>query len=280
MKLFKKAAVLAIASALLLAACSKNESAQSAASGTSGKTYIVAIDGTYAPFEFIQDDKIIGFSRDVLDAVAEKEGMKFEYRNTPWEAIFATLTKGDSDIVSASVTITDERKQSFDFTDPYFEAAQLIITPADKAGEIKSMADLKDRRVSVMNGTTGSAAVEKIQGTQSSLIKRFENMPLALKELVSGGADASVGDNGVVKYFIANHPDSKFNTVLDPSFEKEYYGFVLRKGREDDLMKKMNAGIAAIKADGTYQKIHDKWFGDAAAQPAAGSAASAAGKKS
>ena len=100
------------------------------------KTYIVAIDGTYAPFEFMENEQIIGFSRDTLDAVAEKEGMKFEYKNTPWEAIFATLNKGDSDIVSASVTITDERKQSFDFTDPYFEATQLIITPADKASDI------------------------------------------------------------------------------------------------------------------------------------------------
>ena len=277
MSFLKKTAVFAaVSAALLLGACSKTENTQQAASGS--KTYIVAIDGTYAPFEFMENEQIIGFSRDILDAVAEKEGMKFEYKNTPWEAIFATLNKGDSDIVSASVTITDERKQSFDFTDPYFEATQLIITPADKESDIKSMADLKNRRVSVMNGTTGAAAVEKIQGTQSDLIKRFENMPLALKELVSGGADASVGDNGVVKYFIANHPETKFNTVLDPSFENENYGFVLRKGREDDLMKKMNAGIAAIKADGTYQKIHDKWFGSDATQSAAPATASAASK--
>lgn len=286
MSVLKKALVLsAVSAALLLTACSKGSSEPKAASGSGaavaeGKTYIVAIDATYAPFEFIQNDNIVGFTRDLLDAVAQKENLKLEYKNTPWEALFASVEKGDTDIAASSITITAERAQTKDFSDSYFEATQLIVTPADKAGTIKSMADLKGHRVSVMNGSTGAVAVEKILGAQSNQIKRFENMPLALKELLSGGADASVGDNGVIQYFITNNPSVKFNTVLDPSFEKEPYGFAVRKGRQDDLLKKLNAGIAAVKSDGTYQKVYDKWFAaNGAAKAAAPAAASTASGK-
>ncbi|KLT73635.1 ABC transporter substrate-binding protein [Neisseria arctica] len=273
--MFKKTAVLAaLASALFLGACSKNESSQKTATeAPAGKTYIVAADAAYAPFEFEDNGKVVGFSIDILDAIAAKEGIKFDYVNTPWEGIFANLNKGDSDVVSSSVTITDERKASLDFSDPYFEASQLIVV-GEKGDTIKSFADLKKHTVSVQNGTTGDLVVQKLQGANSTNIKRFENMPLALTELLSGGADASVGDNGVVQNFVNNNPNAKLRTITDPSFEKEYYGFVVKKGRSDELLSKINSGLAAIKADGTYQQIQDKWFGGA--KQAAASEASAA----
>lgn len=269
----------AVAAAFTLAACgggSKTETAAASAdSGTAAaKTYVVATDATYAPFEYTEAGEVLGFSKDILEAVAAKEGLQFKFVNTPWEGIFATLGKGDADVVSSSVTITDERKQSMDFSDPYFEATQMIVTGA-KGGDVKSFADLAKRTVSVQNGTTGDLVMQKLQGKDSTSIKRFESMPLALKELVSGGVDASVGDNGVVQNFVNNNPGTKLNTLVDPSFEKEFYGFAVKKGRDDDLLKKINAGVAAIKADGTYDKIYAKWFNTGNA-PAAAPAASAA----
>ena len=147
-----------------------------------------------------------------------------------------------------------------DFTDPYFEATQMIAVTEKNAEAVKSFADLKTRRVSVQNGTTGDLVMQKLQGNDSKEIKRFETMPLALKELLSGGVDASVGDNGVVENFANNNPDAKLVTFVDPEFEKEFYGFAVKKGRGDDLLPKLNSGIAAIKADGTYEKIYSKWF--------------------
>ncbi|MDO5640224.1 MAG: basic amino acid ABC transporter substrate-binding protein [Neisseria sp.] len=269
-------AATALAAALMLAACSKNETRQAATGApVAEKAYVVATDATYAPFEFLDNGQVVGFSRDILDAVAAKEGIRFDYANTPWEGIFATLDKGDSDIVSSSVTITPERRSSMDFSDPYFEASQLIVV-GDKGGDINGLADLKTRSVSVQTGTTGDLAMQKFQGVDSKNIKRFENMPLALKELLTGGVDASVGDNGVVQNFVTNNPDAKLRTLTDPAFEKEYYGFAVRKGRSDDLLEKLNAGIAAIKADGTYQQIYDKWFSNEAAASAASDAAASA----
>ena len=269
----------AVAAAFTLAACgggSKTETAAASADGGAAaeKAYVVATDATYAPFEYTEAGEVLGFSKDILEAVGNKEGLQFKFVNTPWEGIFATLGKGDADVVSSSVTITDERKQSMDFSDPYFEATQMIVT-GTKGSDVKSFADLAKRTVSVQNGTTGDLVMQKLQGKDSTNIKRFESMPLALKELVSGGVDASVGDNGVVQNFVNNNPGTKLNTLVDPSFEKEFYGFAVKKGRDDDLLKKINAGIAAIKADGTYDKIYAKWF-SAGNAPAAAPAASAA----
>ena len=259
----------AVAAAFTLAACgggSKTETA--AASGDGGaaaaKTYVVATDAAYAPFEYTESGEVLGFSKDVLEAIGAKEGLQFKFVNTPWEGIFATLDKGDRDVISSSVTITEERKQVMDFTDPYFEATQMIATAQDNTA-IQSFADLKERTVSVQSGTTGDLVMQKLQGEQSANIKRFETMPLAMKELLNGGVAAAVGDNGVVQNFVNHNPDARLRTFVDNSFEKEFYGFAVRKGRDDDLLTKLNAGLASIKANGTYDQIYAKWFNAAPA---------------
>ncbi|MDO5058372.1 MAG: basic amino acid ABC transporter substrate-binding protein [Neisseria sp.] len=259
--MFKKTAVLAGIAALMLAACSKEPAQQNAAAPAldSDKTYIVATDAAYAPFEYMEGDKVVGFSRDILAAAGEKAGIKFEFVNTPFEGIFANVDKGDSDVALASITITDERKEKVDFTDPYYQATQMIVTGA-KGKDIKKFEDLKTHSVSVQNGTTADLILQDLQGKDSQLIRRFENMPLAFKELSAGGVDATVGDDGVVKHFVANNPDTDYNMFVDPGFPKEEYGFALKKGRSDGLREKINEGLAAIKADGTYAKIEEEWF--------------------
>ena len=157
----------------------------------------------------------------------------------------------------------------------------MIAVKDAKGADIKSFEDLKKGKhlVSVQTGTTGDIVSQKLLGKDSTEIKRFESMPLALKELAAGGVDASVGDNGVVQNFVTNNPNVKLSTIVDPSFEKEYYGFAVKKGRSDDLLRKINTGLAGIKSDGTYDKIYTKWFKAApssAAAPAAASAASGA----
>ncbi|XZG71129.1 basic amino acid ABC transporter substrate-binding protein [Chitinibacteraceae bacterium HSL-7] len=225
------------------------------------RTYQVATDAAYAPFELLNaKQEVTGFTVDVLNAVAAKGGFKVKFHNTPWEGIFATLEAGDRDIVASSVTITDARKKTMDFSEPYFEAVQLIAVPG-KSG-IKTFAELKNKKVGVQTGTTGDEVVQKLLGKANPNIKRFESTPLALQELLSGGVDAVVADNGVVVNFIANNKAAKgkLNTVSDNSFEKEYYGFAVKKGNKD-LLAKINKGLAAIKADGSYDKIYHKHFG-------------------
>ena len=178
------------------------------------RVYTVGTDAAYAPFES-QNEKgeIVGFDIDVVRAVAEKAGIEVKFVNTPWEGIFNALAQGDRDLLVSSITITDERKQSMDFSDPYFDAHQLIAVKADS--KVARFDDLKALKVGVQTGTTGDETISKLQGKNSTNIKRFESTPLALKELEAGGIDAVVADNGVVINYVANNAGSKFKTVND-----------------------------------------------------------------
>lgn len=265
---------------VLLAACGKKEAPAPAASAPApaasvaaapppAKVFVVGTDAAYAPFES-QNEKgeIVGMTIDMLTAVAQKAGVEIKFVNTPWEGIFNSLQQGDRDILASSITITDERKQTMDFTNPYFDAYQLIAVKANS--KVSKFDDLKKLKVGVQTGTTGDEVVTKQQGKNSTNIKRFESTPLALKELEAGGVDAVVADNGVVINYVTNNPGAKFKTVSDKAFAPEQYGFAVKKGNAE-LLEKLNKGLADIKADGSYDKIYAKYFGaaPAAAAPAA-----------
>jgi len=264
---------------VLLAACGKKEpspppaasapapAASVAAAPPPAKVYMVGTDAAYAPFES-QNEKgeIVGLTIDVVNAVAKKAGIEVKFVNTPWEGIFNSLQQGDRDMLASSITITDERKQTMDFTNPYFDAYQLIAVKA--TSKVTKFDDLKKLKVGVQTGTTGDEAVTKQQGKNSTNIKRFESTPLALKELESGGVDAVVADNGVVIHYVANNPGGKFKTVSDKEFVPEQYGIALKKGNAE-LLAKLDKGLADIKADGTYDQIFAKYFGAPPAKAAA-----------
>jgi polar amino acid transport system substrate-binding protein len=261
----------ALTAALVLAACGKQEPPPAPAAPATApaaapapapaKVYTVGTDAAYAPFE-LQNEKgeIVGFSVDLLNAVAAKGGFQVKYVNTPWEGIFNALQQGDRDLLISSITITDERKQTMDFSAPYFDAVQLI---AVKDGsKVAKFDDLKPLKVGVQTGTTGDEVVTKLQGKNSTLIKRFESTPLALKELEASGVDAVVADNGVVINYVANNTAAKFRTVSDSAFAPEQYGIAVKKGNAE-LLDKINKGLADLRADGTYQQVYAKYFGAA-----------------
>ena len=270
------------AAALLLAACGKKEEAPapapvaSAPAPAPAKVYVVGTDAAYAPFES-QNEKgeIVGFDIEVVQAIAKKAGFEVKFVNTPWEGIFNALAQGDRDMVVSAVTITEERKGTMDFSDPYFDAQQLIAVKENS--KVAKFADLKKLKVGVQTGTTGDEAVTKLLGKTNTNIKRFESTPLALKELEAGGVDAVVADNGVVIHYVANNPGGKFKTVSDKEFVPEQYGIAIKKGNTE-LLQKVNQGLAAIKADGTYDQIFTKYFGAPPATAEAAAPASAASK--
>jgi polar amino acid transport system substrate-binding protein len=279
---FLKTASLLLAG-LVMAACGKQETpaasstpaAAPASASAAAKVYVVGTDAAYAPFEY-QNEKgeIVGFSMELLTAVADKGGFQIKFVNTPWEGIFNALGQGDRDLLISSITITEERKQTMDFSNPYFDAIQLIAVKENS--KVAKFDDLQKLKVGVQTGTTGDEVVTKLQGKTSTQIKRFESTPLALKELEAGGVDAVVADNGVVIHYVANNPGSKFKTVADTkSFAPEQYGIAVKKGNAE-LLAMVNKGLAAVKADGTYNGIFKKTFGTDPGATAAAPAAPAA----
>ena len=273
--------VASLCAGVFMAACSKTEvpaptvattpAPAASAAAPPARVYVVGTDAAYAPFES-QNEKgeIVGFDIDVVKAAAAKAGIAVKFVNTPWEGIFNNLAQGDRDLVASAVTITDERKQTMDFSTPYFDAQQLIAVPTNS--KITKFDDLKKLKVGVQTGTTGDEAVSKSLGKTNANIKRFESTPLALKELEAGGVDAVVADNGVVINYVNNNTGGKFKTVTDSAFAPEQYGLAIKKGNTE-LKTLMDKGLADIKTDGTYDKIYAQYFG---AVPAAAATAPAA----
>ncbi|UOF91384.1 basic amino acid ABC transporter substrate-binding protein [Fodinisporobacter ferrooxydans] len=236
-----------------------DNSKNAGSSAQTEKVYNVGSDASYAPFEYVNDKKqVVGFDVDVMNAIAKAEGFKVKYNNTAWDGIFLTLDQNTNDMLISAITITDQRKQKMDFSDPYFEATQMIAYK--KGTNLTTLNALKGHTVAVQNGTTGDDIVSKAFGKANSDIKRFDAMPLALQELANGGVDAAVGDNGVVVNYVKNNGAGKFDTAVDPNFPKENYGIAVKKGNTA-LLNKINDGIKKIKSDGELDKIYEKWFG-------------------
>ena len=229
------------------------------------KELVVGSSATYRPFAYENPNKeIVGYDVDIIKAVAQKAGVPIKIVNTPWTGIFAALNNGDVDLIISGVTINDKRKQSYDFTAPYFEARQLIAVPKDSS--IKNLKDLAGKKIGVVNGSTGDDIASRQFGKTNSDIRRFESTPVVISELVNNGLDAAIGDNGVISFRAQDHKQLK--TVNDPSFPKEFFGIVVKQGNKA-LLDKLNAGLAAVKADGSYAQIYKKWFSaDAPVLPA------------
>lgn len=220
------------------------------------KELVVGSSATYRPFAYESPSKeILGYDIDIIKAVAQKAGLNIRIVNTPWTGIFAALNNGDIDIVISGVTINDKRRQSYDFTAPYFEARQLIAVP--QSSSVKGLKDLAGKKVGVVTGSTADDAVSREFGKTNSDIRRFESTPVVLAELANGGLDAAIGDNGVIAFRTQEHKHLK--TVADPGFPKEYFGIVVKQGNKA-VLDKLNAGLAAAKADGSYAQIYRKWF--------------------
>ncbi|TJZ73573.1 basic amino acid ABC transporter substrate-binding protein [Chitiniphilus eburneus] len=223
------------------------------------RPYIVGTEATFAPFESLNEkQQIVGFDAELIQAIADRAGFQIKMINTPWEGLFIGLQRGERDIVAAAVTITPDRKRTMDFSAPYFEAKQLIITT--QHNKIDAMDSLKGQKVGVQGGTSGDAVAQQHFGKTSPDIARFDSIVQALEALRAGKVAAVIADNGVVRNYLVENPNARLRLVDDPVFEKEYYGIAVKKGNKA-LLNRINKGLDAVKADGTYQKIYLKYFG-------------------
>ncbi|MTV49640.1 transporter substrate-binding domain-containing protein [Heliobacillus mobilis] len=218
----------------------------------------VASDAAYAPFEWKNDKgEIVGFDIDLIKEVGKEINADIEIVDTPFDGIISSLANKNVDMIISAMTINDKRKQTVDFSNPYFVAVQSI---AVKEGSpIKTFAELKDKKVGVQNATTGQDVVEKLMGAKNPKISRFDTTPTALNMLINGDVEAVVADKPVVQYFLKNNPSAKLSLLDDTSFETEEYGIAVQKGNTE-LQKKVNDALDKMKKNGKIKEISDKYM--------------------
>ncbi|MDF0726838.1 basic amino acid ABC transporter substrate-binding protein [Cytobacillus sp. S13-E01] len=244
---------------LIITACGTSDQTDDQTGDTTEKkTLKVVTDAAYAPFEYLDKGELVGFDVDFIEAVAKEAGYEINIVNVGWDPVFVEVEDEIADFGISAITINDDRKQTYDFSVPYFLSTNKILVPENS--DIKSAADLEGKIVAVQNGTTGADAIESLFGTNNSNIKKFENNNLAIMELLAGGADAVVADNTVIEEYVKNNPSEKLIVVEDTgSFEAEYYGLMFPKGSE--LKAEFDEAINKVFENGKYAEIYNDWFG-------------------
>jgi len=223
------------------------------------KTIVFATDATWPPMEFVDESKnIVGFSIDYMTEAGKLAGFTPKFMAVAWDGIFAGLAGGQYDAICSSVSITEERKQKMDFSIPYFKVRQALVVRKDS--QVKSLEELKGKKVGTQISTTGTFAVQKVEGVVS---KTYDEVGLAIEDLYNGRIDGVVCDDPVAaNYALTNEKYKgtlKIAAVIETG-EVEYYGIAVQKGNKE-ILDLINKGIKAVQDKGIDQGLRQKWIG-------------------
>lgn len=268
------AAAMAVVTALSLGACAssaaksggtesakdtstKDASSESAgeakAEGSyAGKTLIMATNAEFPPYEYHEGKDIVGIDVEIAKAVAEQMGAKFEVSDMAFDAIISAVDSGKADFGAAGMTVTEDRKKNVDFSDTYATSVQSVIIPENS--DIKSIDDLKGKKIGVQQGTTGDIYATKDYGKDA--IQPFPKGVDAVLALGAGKVDAVIIDGNTAKAFVA---DQKGLKLLDSAYAEEEYAICVKKGNTE-LRDGINAALKELKASGKLDEIVAKYI--------------------
>ena len=228
------------------------------ASAAMAKTIVFATDATWPPMEFVGPDKqITGYSIDYLKAAGKEAGFTPEFKAVAWDGIFAGLAAGKYNAIASSVTITDERKNTMDFSIPYFKVRQALVVP--KKSEAKCIEDMKGKTLGAQISTTGHFAIKKTEGIKD---KSYDEVGLSFEDLYNGRIDGVVCDDPVAAQYALQNEKYKDALKIACIIEAgdEQYGFAVKKGNKEDL-DLINKGIEAVQKKGIDKELLAKWIG-------------------
>lgn len=227
-------------------------------SGVEGKTFVIGTDTTFAPFEFRADGELTGIDMDLIRAIAEKEGFEVEIRSLGFNAALQALSSDQVDGVIAGMSITDERKNIYDFSEPYFESGiQMAIAKNDES--IKGYEDLEGKTVVAKTGSEGETYAKSIADQYGFTVKSLDQSATMYESVKSGSAVAVFDDYPVLAYGVAQN--NGLTTVTD-KVPGGSYGFAVDKGKNAALLAAFNDGLAELQASGEYDQILDKYLAD------------------
>ncbi len=241
----------------LLAGCGSAGSA-----GTSGGSdaisdgvLTVGTNAEFPPFEYVGDDgKPDGFDIALIKAVGEKLGVEVEIENMEFDSLVSSIGS-KTDIAIAGMTVTEERKQAVDFSEPYYDAIQHVLVPVDST--IATYDDLKGKTIGCQLGTTGDFIIEEIEGATD---QQYNKAVDAVNDLVNGRLDAVIIDSNPAEVFTSNYPDKIKNLDGEAfGFEAEKYAIAMPKG-DKALAEAINGAIKEIKKDGTFDELVKKYM--------------------
>lgn len=246
--------VLAIALAvLMMMACFAGCGSKDVTDDQEKAKLVMGTNAAFPPYEFVDDNnKIVGIDPEVAALIAEKLGMELEIKDMEFDSLIPAVSGGSIDIAMAGMTVIEERLLSVDFSDTYAKGIQVIIVK--EGSDIASPADLAGKMIGVQSGTTGDIYCTDDFGQEN--VKQFSNGSLAVAALANGQVDCVVIDNEPAKNFVAANTGLK---ILETTYADEDYAIAVKKGNTE-LLEKINKALNELKADGSFDKVVDKYI--------------------
>ncbi len=212
----------------------------------------VGTDAPFPPFEIGRPPDVTGYDIEVMNAIAEDLGLEAEYVNSSFDTIFRDVAQGRFDIVAAASTITPQREETVDFSDPYYEAQQALLI--EEGSDVASVDDLSGLTVGAQDGTTGETFAN--DETEAAEVRGFPQGPDAINALVGGQVDAVIIDQPVALDAVEEQGGVE---VVEEIETGELYGFAMAPGNTA-LREQVNEALTRIKDDGTLEQLYDEYF--------------------
>lgn len=226
----------------------------------SGKTWVIATDTVFKPFEYTDaSGNFVGIDVDILNAIAEDQGFQYELKSLGWDGAIAACQSGQADGMIAGASITQERKDSgWMFSDGYYTATQTMTVPANS--DITGFEDLKGKTVAVKIGTQGADYANSLKDQYGFQTQSFEDSPTMYQAVLGGQCAACFEDTPIMQASIKDG-NLALKVLEDTANEGGDYGFAIFNANNQELLDMFNAGLADIKANGTYDEILAKYLG-------------------
>jgi len=251
--------VLLLCAMLVLTGCSSSSSSDDP---LADGVLTIAVDDTYLPMEFRDDNNdLVGFDIDLGNALAEQLGVKAEFVTVAWDGIFTGLTSNQYDVIISSTSITPERQESYSQSDPYIANGIVIVSRVDDTSKATTFEELAGSTVGVQLETSADVAAQTLQeetGTDITL-KQFDGMLDAFSALEGKQIDYVMTDEAVAQYYVAQKPETFVISTTTP-LTNEPIGVTARK-EDTALTEKINEALKKLKEDGTLKSISEKWLG-------------------
>jgi polar amino acid transport system substrate-binding protein len=239
----------------------ETEAAEAETTDSTGKTWVIATDTVFKPFEYTnEDNEFVGIDVDILAAVAEDQGFDYELQSLGWDAAVAAVQAGQADAIIAGATIKQERIDSgWIFSDGYYNATQTFVVA--EGSDVKSFEDLAGKNVAVKNGTAGADYANSLKDEYGFTVTVFEDSPTMYQDVILGNSVACVEDTPIMA---ASIKEGGLALEIPEGMENEGapYGFAIMDENNQELLDMFNAGLANIKANGTYDEIIAKYLGE------------------
>lgn len=223
--------------------------------------YVIATDTTFAPFEFTNDEnEFVGIDVDILAAIAEDQGFEYDLQSLGFDASLAAVESGQADGMIAGMSITDKRKETYDFSDSYYDSTVCVAVQEDSA--VSELGDIAGNTVAVKNGTQSASWAESIADEYDLELTYFDDSAMMYQNVTSGNSVACFEDFPVMAYGVSQGNGMKLLHEESGEYATPY-GFAVKKGENAELLKMFNDGLKNIKENGKYDKILEKYTGTA-----------------